>query len=520
MLTSGMARVNDRCSPWWLVGVALASIFYLSLSIPVARHGRFTSDEGWYLLAAHNVMKGRLPYHDFLFTQTPLLPYVYGLLLPMVGNSVPAARGISVGMGLLALWLAMNAARRLGRNTWAGFLAGALLALNRKFAFDTAVICPWALTSLLTAAALWFAAGANEVPLKRYGCMGCIALAALTRLSLLPAVAVMGLWAVSMPGPPRATGLRAAALAAAILILVTAAGAADGNLLFGTWTFHSEFYRTHPYYLDNATFDLHDLREFLLGVALDQGILMIALVAATIAWARSWHAARQAGQYPDNRHVLAAAAFAAFAATTLLHATRIIGASWYQAANIMFAVIPSAVWLTQGSTPQPRRRVLLFAILAAITAPLQAYEVPPDGRGGPAPIQQAVDALRILARPGDRLLTHHTELGALTGLTLLPGYEMGEFAFWRDIDDDSAARRHLVNGNQLLADLRGHRANILCLVERDLELWAGDPESGAQLADLIARHYERRVVIPFYGQFAQNLLIMTPRPTPSSTASP
>ena len=40
--------------------------------------GPLNADEGWYLLAAQNVSRGMVPYRDFLYTQGPVLPFVYG----------------------------------------------------------------------------------------------------------------------------------------------------------------------------------------------------------------------------------------------------------------------------------------------------------------------------------------------------------------------------------------------------------------------------------------------------------
>ena len=52
-------------------------------------------DEGDYLFAARQAFEGRLPYVDFLYTQTPLLPYVYGLWMKLFGLNWYAARLLS-----------------------------------------------------------------------------------------------------------------------------------------------------------------------------------------------------------------------------------------------------------------------------------------------------------------------------------------------------------------------------------------------------------------------------------------
>ena len=47
--------------------------------LTVARHRLIDGDEGFYLMASRLVFEHRVPYRDFFFTQTPLLPFVYGL---------------------------------------------------------------------------------------------------------------------------------------------------------------------------------------------------------------------------------------------------------------------------------------------------------------------------------------------------------------------------------------------------------------------------------------------------------
>src|SRR5258708_2338211 len=62
-------------------------------------------DEGDYMFAARQALEGRVPYVDFLYTQTPLLPYVYGLWMKLFGLNWYAARLLSAlfstGLGTL-----------------------------------------------------------------------------------------------------------------------------------------------------------------------------------------------------------------------------------------------------------------------------------------------------------------------------------------------------------------------------------------------------------------------------------
>ena len=45
-------------------------------------------DEGWYLWASKLVYAGQVLYRDFAYTQTPLLPYVYGAFQLLFGEGL------------------------------------------------------------------------------------------------------------------------------------------------------------------------------------------------------------------------------------------------------------------------------------------------------------------------------------------------------------------------------------------------------------------------------------------------
>jgi hypothetical protein len=91
--------------------VAVQALVFL----PVAARRYVDGDEGDYLLAAQLVMDGQLPYGDFLHTQMPLLPYVYGVWGAVLGESWYAARALSALFAIaLGTLLFRHLARRYG----------------------------------------------------------------------------------------------------------------------------------------------------------------------------------------------------------------------------------------------------------------------------------------------------------------------------------------------------------------------------------------------------------------------
>lgn len=84
-----------------IIFLILALIF-----IPLAVTYPIREDEGYYLMAARLVMQGRLPYVDFFYTQTPLLPYIYGIWMKIFAMSWFSAR-VFAGMLCASLTLVL-----------------------------------------------------------------------------------------------------------------------------------------------------------------------------------------------------------------------------------------------------------------------------------------------------------------------------------------------------------------------------------------------------------------------------
>ena len=108
----------------------LVPVFLLSLCFfaYAGRHRFIDGDEGFYLLAARLVLQHKTPYLDFLYTQAPLLPYVYGTWLKLIGVSWIAARSLSALLtALIGLLMYMHVNRATQKAT-AGLAAVVLFA--------------------------------------------------------------------------------------------------------------------------------------------------------------------------------------------------------------------------------------------------------------------------------------------------------------------------------------------------------------------------------------------------------
>jgi hypothetical protein len=174
--------------------------------------GDLNQDEGWYLYAARQVAEGRVLYRDFMFTQGPALPTVYGLLFPIIGKfGVAGGRLITALFGLAAAgcaaWLAGSAVSRVtrlreqaaGRHWKPVALAAFILAgVNVYQSYFTTIVKTYSLCAFFLTAGFVALSYSNSRRGATAAFLGgfLLALAACTRLSAGAVLPVAGIWLI------------------------------------------------------------------------------------------------------------------------------------------------------------------------------------------------------------------------------------------------------------------------------------------------------------------------------------
>jgi hypothetical protein len=88
---------------WRRVGEALLVVAaQAAVLVPLSVFRFVDGDEGVYAYASRLAVHGHLPYRDFFYEQAPLLPYAYGPIGAITGESWYALRGLSVAFTVLA----------------------------------------------------------------------------------------------------------------------------------------------------------------------------------------------------------------------------------------------------------------------------------------------------------------------------------------------------------------------------------------------------------------------------------
>jgi len=81
----------------------LIMVVYAAFAWSLIYTGELNADEGFYCLAAEKVIEGQVPYRDFAYSQTPVLPYVNGLAMKILGFGYLQQRTINAFWGFLTL---------------------------------------------------------------------------------------------------------------------------------------------------------------------------------------------------------------------------------------------------------------------------------------------------------------------------------------------------------------------------------------------------------------------------------
>jgi hypothetical protein len=153
-------------------------------------------DEGWYLWASKLVYEGQVPYRDFAFPQSPLLPYIYGFFQRLWGEGLLQGRLTTLLITFLNLALWVRLTKRLGNDWTAVVFLWLLISTLFVGAYHFAYIAPYALTALFLTVSLSVAL--SELPEMSRNVLAVLfwGLAVGTRLSVAVAIAPLGLYLI------------------------------------------------------------------------------------------------------------------------------------------------------------------------------------------------------------------------------------------------------------------------------------------------------------------------------------
>ena len=464
---------------------------------------RVNLDEGWYLGAAKLVYAGKVLYQDFAYTQTPLLPYVYGLFGQLFGIGLYQGRALTVLLALGAWLLSAATAQRLAGQR-AGLLCLALLATSCFAATQYSYTATYALTACLIAAALYVSLLSWRDSTRNVVATLLICLAVCTRLSTIVVLPPFLLYLLlTSRAKWRAFGwIGGTTLATLGLILGYFWLHSPELMRYDIWGFHLDrILRTR--------WRLLKIRERTLRTALDFGVPILLNLGAIF-----WYGRVRSAWRARNRLIIP---------TVILMVTGLFVAhlvprttdSYYNALQLPMMCLVGSVLLAR-SWPQGRKRrvgwVAVVASLLLLNGALQLRAVWRDGVLT-VPLHNQIALVRRTAAlvaqyvpVTGTLLTFDQHLALEAARATPPGYEMSIFAYRPTWPTEQARAYKMINNEILLTDLASPVAGV-AFTEFDLEQIYG--ERDAFFATLHT-YYRWFYTIDHFGPYGDTLYLYFP----------
>lgn len=169
-----------------IVLIAIVGVFHIYF-------GDFDADEGFYIHVIRLVSDGAIPYYDFFFTQAPLMPYVYALMLNGFDITLIHTRWLSLFFGLGAILMSMRAAKNLAGPA-AGLFCGVAFLGNFVVIYNFSITKTYALAAFLFTSGIALLQSRRSKEFRYTGALFLFSFATATRLSLAPTVVALAVY--------------------------------------------------------------------------------------------------------------------------------------------------------------------------------------------------------------------------------------------------------------------------------------------------------------------------------------
>lgn len=521
------ADIATEQPKWFSTLTILFLLLFVVLSGAYVFVGTLNEDEGWYLYAGKLVYEGQHLYADFMYTQAPLMPYVYGLPQKLFGAGLYLGRFESLLFAILTAITLVLAARRL-KGAAAGLFVAAALALSPMVLHHLTVIKTYSLATLLISLALLMLTLRISRVTKAVISCALLCLAASVRLSIAAAVPALLLtwllfdregWRAFLAGVISAAVVAAASFLPFILPNIH-------NAWFDMIGFHTVTYESSSLFSDlydkvNNFGSLSDnISLMLMGTAL---ALILFVVGKRVSWLQ---AVRAKSIYIQIGAILAAL----LVADMLPKAMR-----WdYFVVCVPCLVILSGCAVARLWELAPDRRIQ-NAIIAVVAVFLTINAIGGnhnlDVRGKSLPISEVDNVARFIDQHvsvQDSIFTMHSFIAIQSRRNLLPGLEMGVFSYYPEWDKETAERYSVIDDDIAREYISDERAAAILVTPEDFRrnstLKTLDPrsrrENATQMLELIRSHYDLALRVPAFGQWKETLLVYLRRQPQSGITAP
>jgi hypothetical protein len=477
----------------WKIIVVFSTMLFVINSIAFIRLGRVNADEGWYLYASKLVYAGQSPYRDFAYTQTPLLPYIYGIAQNLFSPSIYLGRVTSVLFSLAAFILAL-----LISKNYAGEMASGIASLlGATFTFGIffqTIVKTYALTTFFFMLAFFVLTTSFRKDIKLVLSIIFVLLAVLTRLSAAFFAIPFLFYALIVSN----TKIRVIILGLCFLAVGWILILAWPNLGDAKWALitHHTSQWGHLSIVERAS--------RIVSVRIPR--LWAAFYPYFILWAVLLFLGFSQIRHYIKRYL---AVSIALAGTCLFAIPNLLSGAFYTdyLAPFVFVLFPiSAIAYTklfprQGKFPQIMMTMALFFPLVFGLMDGKNYI---DTSGAVAPVEKIIKVSTIIKENS----THQDQIFVLEALWLvveadrqaLPDMTMAQFSFY-DTDTKAANHLHLVNGEIAWNYIRRSIPKIVILTDTDWELFRQQSSYYKNIRDSLKNNYRLLSSEADFGQY-------------------
>ncbi len=492
----------------------LALLLFILFASAYVFVGEINEDEGWYLYAANLVYEGNILYADFLFTQAPLMPYLYGLPQAALGSSLYVGRFTSLVLAFGLVLIVAAAARRLG-GEFAAFIAVLALAFSPYALYHLTISKTYPLAAVLIGLAVWSLTAERQSFCRRLLAVIALTLAAATRLSVIAAVPALLLSFLIFDrerwGRVLLYGLVATVLFACIFLpfLITDAN----NTLFGLLGFHTVAYQAGNWFqylyekIDNIGSLVNNT------VFLWLGALLWLCLFAVRRKSPFWQNLRERSVYVHLVVILVTI----FLANFVPRATRFD----YQIISLPPLVVLATVSIAKVYRElrhDVARRTLAALIIGIVLISALGGNHHLDLRGGNLPgkeIDELAEFLNEQLDPGEKVFTMHPYIAVAADRELLPGTEMAMFSYFPEWDRATCARHRVINDDIASEYIDSALAGAVILTAADFRrnstLTSLDPRERERNAqEMLARienRYRLALTMQSFGQWQETMYV-------------
>jgi hypothetical protein len=453
------------------IGLALLFFAFAAESLVFATHSRTLIDEGVFLAAARLVYQGELLYRDFPSSQGPTLPYVYGLFLHVFGSSIAVGRAVSWIGCLVTAGAACWIARRFGGRL-AAALTLAMTMLNLPALWVGTTVRTQSLSTPLTLLAVAALAVPARTALGWAAAPSLLLWSTSTRLTNGLALVAVCLWVAWQLRHSPALLLRVAA------ILAAQAALAFAPLLFDL---RASFFHVVTAQLSRGAPGAHlpsQLDFFFDPVLRFLPSILLGIALALILDFRAWRRARIDLSLPLRNPFGAQIALVALAGLVFApHLALNRPFLTYFVTSSMLLTPAIGIALARAAETRAPRAFAVWAAIGVVLAALLGNAAASWGTflGGErtsfAHFREVGRELRELAGPSCTMVTFQTHLAVEAGCRVLPGLEYSHFSYFRDMSDEEAAARSVLNLTILDRRIATLRPELVAVSRQDARMF-------------------------------------------------